>query len=232
MPLRGRCLSGLSSLAFIVSRYGRVLPSVFIIVGASAGSVFADTSCSRPAPELPAASIQTDLQTYKVERTPTGGYAVSIGFVYTNDRAKPVYLPTCRGAHPSVLEKWMKSAWTRIHGKWLQGDWMAAYAPVVRACLGPPNVIAPGDQYSYTFEIEAAPRQSNTVPQFTVPKIQGTYRLVWEIYGSWKRKSFELNGKLPLRARVSNIFQITYQDSIRDSGPPSPKRAALGSTRR
>jgi hypothetical protein len=119
--------------------------------------------------------------------------------VYTNTRARAVYLPTCHGVHPPVLEKWV------------QGAWIETYAQVVPACLGPPEVIGPGEAYHYAFDILAAPRGSNRAPQFTVPEIPGSYRLVWDIYGTWTPSGAEpgLGRKLQLEARVSNAFQLT-----------------------
>lgn len=150
------------------------------------------------APELGSTPIQTDREVYKVERTATG-YTVSIPFVYTNKTGRKVYLPTCNGAHPPVLEKWV------------QGAWIEAYASVALMCQGPPKVVAPGDEYCHTFEILAHPRGSNWLPQFALNKIRGAYRLVWTIYETWTPNSPEpgLGLVLPLEARVSNTFHFT-----------------------
>lgn len=93
--------------------------------------------------------------------------------------------------------------------KWARGSWTIAYAPVVLAWLGPSKIIAPGDDYRYTFDIQAAPQGSNTIPQFAVPEIPGTYRLVWEIYASGRRGPVPgLGRKLPVKARISNTFKL------------------------
>lgn len=107
---------------------------VFVMFGANLGRVCIAEGRYPPAPNNPAAPIQTSSPIYGIERTPAG-HAVSIPFIYTNGTGKKD-LPTCHGVHLPVLEKWVPSAWRRVGGQWLPGDWVVAYEPVVLAGLG------------------------------------------------------------------------------------------------
>ena len=142
--------------------------------------------------------IRTDRGEYVADRT-GGGVSLDVVVRFTNPVAGPVNLPTCHGVHPPVLEKLVG------------GRWVSAYNPPVLACLGPPLVVREGDTLDYTYRIRGAPRGSNTYPQFEVPDVVGTYRLVWHIYdgdGAGYAGAEGSGRLLPLRQRVSNEFRI------------------------
>lgn len=149
------------------------------------------------APETPGAPLRTDQSVYTLKTT-GGTHHLSIGFTFTNPTARRAYVPTCRTPHPPGLEKWQNGAWVR------------AYSPVVLQCLGPPLIIEPGATYTGTLEVNAGRAGANQYPQFQVQSIPGTYRLVWNVLGSWTPDGPEpgLGRPLPLEQRVSNSFRI------------------------
>jgi len=111
---------------------GRASPLLIamLVSAADVNSVSAVDRQRAPAAKFPQAPIQTDSEIYTVERT-AAGYTVTIPFIYTNTTNGKVYLPTCRGVHPPMLEKWTTEAWRRVREKWMQGDWTVAFSPVV-----------------------------------------------------------------------------------------------------
>jgi hypothetical protein len=87
--------------------------------------------------------------------------------------------------------------------------WVVAFAPVVPACLGPPEIIGPGATYEYTYQVQAYLPGSRVMPQFETD-IPGIYRLVWSAYRTWTPNSGEprLGQELPRNAGISNEFEL------------------------
>ncbi|HEX8271387.1 MAG TPA: hypothetical protein VF615_01975 [Longimicrobiaceae bacterium] len=151
--------------------------------------------------------VQPDDESGLVIRTARTEYIVarsgqsldtSIDFTLTNRTDGPAYLVTCRGVHPPVLEK-------RV------GDrWMTAYAAPVLQCLGPPEVVEPGETYPYTFRVSAALPGTSSYPKFEAGAVAGTYRLAWTVYRTWEPGSGRpgLGEQFPREAAVSNEFTL------------------------
>jgi len=141
--------------------------------------------------------IRTDRTEYRVSRN--GPYLeTTIGLSLTNRTEGPVYITTCRGVHPPVLEK-------RV------GDrWVTAYAAPVLQCLGPPEVVEPGETFPYSFRISAGLPGNNNYPRFETGDVEGRYRLAWTIYRTWEPNSGRpgLGEQFPQGAAVSNEFTL------------------------
>jgi hypothetical protein len=154
----------------------------------------------------PAAPILTDQSVYTVQRGAThlddgtlyGRYVqLFIRLRYTNPTTGSIYLPTCHTVSPPVLEK------LEARG------WVTAFAPIVQACLGPPEIIERGRTFEYLYHVQAYLPGSRVMPQFQTA-VPGTYRLVWSAYATWTAYGTEpgIGRELPLEARVSNEFEI------------------------
>jgi hypothetical protein len=142
-------------------------------------------------------AIRTERTEYTVSRTGSSLVA-TIELTLTNGTEGRAYLATCHGVHPPYLQK-------RV------GDrWVTAYAAAVSLCLGPPEVVEPGETYPYTFRVSAAPRGSSSHPQFEVDEVPGTYRLAWAIYRTWEPDGDGpgLGALFPREATVSNEFTL------------------------
>ncbi|HEU0078648.1 MAG TPA: hypothetical protein VFQ76_13410 [Longimicrobiaceae bacterium] len=142
-------------------------------------------------------SIRTERAEYTVSRS--GPYLeTTIGLSLTNGTDGPAYLATCHGVHPPHLEK-------RV------GDrWVPAYAAAVPQCLGPPEVVEPGETFPYSFRVSAVLPGNNDYPSFQVDPVPGTYRLVWTVYRTWEPDggSPGLGEQFPREAAVSNEFTL------------------------
>lgn len=142
-------------------------------------------------------SIRTERAEYTVSRR---GQLLetTIGLSLTNGTEGPAYLVTCHGVHPPHLEK-------RV------GDrWVTAYAAAVPQCLGPPEVVEPGETFPYSFRVSAGLPGSDYHPGFAVDPIPGTYRLVWTVYRTWEPDGDRpgLGEQFPREATVSNEFTL------------------------
>jgi hypothetical protein len=179
--------------------------SVFLLAACAAGSTGPrdDQENSRVESDP---LIRTDRQVYTAKRgtsksedgTVVGRFVeLTIPLRYTNFTGNSIYLPTCLGVNPPVLEKKQGS------------EWVVAYSPAVPACLGPPQVIEPGKTFDYVYQVEGYLPGGNTFPQFET-SVPGTYRIVWGAYGTWTPTSTEpgLGRELPLAKRVSNEFGV------------------------
>lgn len=175
----------------------RWLPVLLAGAVAAAGCAAADTLALGEQPLSRAgAPIRTDRDVYQVRKT-QHSYELTMELAYVNPTSGPVYIPTCHTPHPPALQKWVG------------GEWVTAYSPVVLECLGPPVVIGRGETYRYTYRVEASHRP-NTFPRFEVAEVPGTYRLVWHILGTWEPSGPQpgLGEELPLEQRVSDSFRL------------------------
>ncbi len=150
--------------------------------------------------------IQTERRTYTAQRgeirlpdgTLQGRYIrLLIRLRYSNSNDGPIYLPTCNGINPPILEK--KEG----------GGWVIAYAPIVLACLGPPEIIQPGKAFEYEYRVEGYEPGGRMMPEFNT-EVPGTYRLVWDAYQTWNGNGPETGPglQLPLSDRISNEFEV------------------------
>ncbi len=142
------------------------------------------------------ALIQTDRPVYtaRVDRQTVG---LTIGLLFTNRTNRTAYLAGCGGVDPPALEKQLEEGWT------------LAYAPLVDLCEATPHPVNPGEVYRYTYRVAGGQPEANFFPKFQVREIEGTYRVVWEIYGDWKgRDARAREDLLPLEQRTSNPFQV------------------------
>lgn len=141
--------------------------------------------------------IRTDRTEYTVSRN--GPFLeTTIGVSLANGTEGPAYLTTCRSVNPPVLEK-------RV------GDrWVTAYAATVLLCLGPPEVVEPGETFSYTFRVSAGLPGNNHHPKFMVDDVDGTYRLAWTVNRTWEPDGGKpgLGEQFPREATVSNEFTL------------------------
>lgn len=120
-----------------------------------------------------------------------------IGFTFTNLSDRPLSLLNCRGGYSMTLEKWEK------------GEWVPGWSPVQLQCLSPPIVIGAGDTRDDVLPVRAGRAGSNLYPQFLVPGIDGTYRLViGAAFWDYDHDGPPWGETLSLDLRVSDPFEI------------------------
>lgn len=73
---------------------------------------------------------------------------------YVNRTGTPVFIHSCGGAEPPLLEK-------RVGGQWV-----VALVPVIDLCLGPPITVAPGATYPYEYRLTAGVPGTSAAPQY------------------------------------------------------------------
>lgn len=135
-------------------------------------------------------TLQTDRSEYRLVRT-DGRVEGDIDFRYTNASGRTLYVPRCHTPDPPHLEKQTGSGW------------VVAYAPVVLLCWQTPIAIEPGASYVDTLEVRGWVPGRNAAPEFRVPEIPGTYRLVWSLLVSPNPEGPPEHEQI-----VSNPFQI------------------------
>jgi len=144
------------------------------------------------------APIRTDSDVYALNDS-AGIARIPIRMTYRNNTGKPVYLPTCQGLIPPRLQK-------------RTGDeWVVAYTPMVRMCEGAPVTVQAGDSFDYNFQVVAGMPGTTLIPRFSVSEVPGTYRVLWEIFGTADgnpSRPTALRDPLPLEGQVSNEFQL------------------------
>jgi len=144
----------------------------------------------------PTPLLQTEALSYLLERTELG-YRATIPWTFRNETGAPVYLEHCDGDVRPLLEMDR------------DGLWFPAWEPYRDACASPPIVIQPGATWADTLELFGAPPQSNVMPVFVFPEIEGVYRLVWpRAYATYDRLAGVPGELLPLEQRVSNRFVL------------------------
>ncbi len=113
------------------------------------------------------------------------GIKLTIETEYTNKTGNPVYLIGCGKPSAPILQKYV------------DGQWVTAYAPVEAACLSiPPLKLQNGEIYRETYYVEGYLPGYNFAPTFDVP-VPGRYRLVREIYKKWSDKEQYASELLP-----------------------------------
>jgi hypothetical protein len=139
------------------------------------------------------APFQTDSLVLQLDSTQVG-YMGTLTGGYTNHRASPVYIVNCGGQTGLEFEKLIQDTWTPVWG------------PFVFDCLSPPIVIMPDSTYRFSLHVFAGYRGTHNYPQFSVDKVEGTYRAVWsEVLGTEPAPG---GPPLPPEERRSNVFVI------------------------
>ncbi len=158
--------------------------------------ILAAPACSEPLglEREGAAPIQTDALRYVLEQTPSE-LATVIVYTFRNPTARTAYVGTCTGRWSPELQKE------------IDGEWVHAWSTAEFACLGPPIVIPPRASYTDVVWVSDCYPRENCGPKFAVEEVEGVYRLVWPVLGSYSEDlgSGEL---LPLDQRISNRFLI------------------------
>lgn len=155
-------------------------------------------ACSSPASvdRDPTPLLQTEALSYPLERTKLG-YRATIPWTFRNETGAPVYLAHCDGDVRPLLEMDR------------DGMWFPAWEPYRDPCASPPIVIQPGAIHADTLELFGAPPQSNVMPIFVFPEIEGVYRMVWpRAYATYDTLAGVPGALLPLEQRVSNRFVL------------------------
>lgn len=142
------------------------------------------------------APLQTDRLAYQLQRDGDDNLRVEIPFTYHNRTGKTVYLLNCHADVSPSLQKWQG------------GEWVIAWSPILLLCLSQPIEVESDAVYEYTLHVFAAPRGSTTFPQFEVPEIDGTYRLVWHAPVHDYDHDSPSGTPLTLENRVSNNFTL------------------------
>jgi hypothetical protein len=120
-------------------------------------------------------------------------FKVTINTSYTNRTGGRVYLPVCIEPFQPNLEK-------KVGDKWV-----VVYGAGGRMCRGTPVRIEPGETYRDAFKMEAFWPRRNSNLDFHEKEIDGTYRLVREIYSNYEMWR---EVELPLKERISNEFRL------------------------
>ena len=170
--------------------------SLYVILVASASCLDHSTPAPTSLLQTDSAAILTGATAYELEAG-SGGYAATIGFVFTNPRQAAVYVVNCGGVAPPDLEKLVN------------GEWVRAWSAVVPLCLSPPLVIGAGQEYQGELHLFAGYPGGNTYPKFETSQISGVYRLLWDnVLSSYNSRDYPFGPQLPLEQRVSNSFTL------------------------
>jgi hypothetical protein len=111
-------------------------------------------------------AIRTDRIEYRLHDTGFG-LETEIPFTFRNRAGGPVYVQNCGGNAPPMLQKLE------------DGRWVKAWAAIVLDCLSSPIVIKGGATYADTLRVFGGHPGNNWYPKFDVPRVPGTYRLLW-----------------------------------------------------
>ncbi len=166
-----------------------------ISLAAAAVTLSLAVDCELRDPVSPTDGMLRTGATEYVVRQENGLLRTEIGLTFVNRTGGAVYIPSCHGPYPPVLEKVV------------DGQWVIAYAPIVLLCLEQPVAIAPGKSYDFAYRVHAALPGTNAGPQFSVTPIAGTYRAVWGLF-SEKLADGTTTKPLAAESRTSNTFQL------------------------
>jgi hypothetical protein len=140
------------------------------------------------------APIETDTTFYAL-REDGVGLTTEIWFRFENQRADTLYIVNCRGQLAPALEKQVDDGWE------------AFWFPVVKFCLSPPIVMAPGGKLVDRLEIWGALPGHNYKPAFKSDDVEGVYRLVmYSVVFHYDEYRTGFGDPGPLEYRVSNTF--------------------------
>lgn len=168
----------------------------FSLPALSAAALLA--ACSPP-PSVsrdPGPLLQTDTLAYRLTEDDVG-YRTRIPFTFRNETGGPVYLANCEGDVRPLLEM--------DRG----GIWFPAWEPYRTGCQSPPVIVPEGGTYRDTLSLRGARPESNVMPAFVFPDVEGVYRMVWfQAYATYDTVTGEPGALLPLEQRVSNAFVL------------------------
>jgi hypothetical protein len=137
--------------------------------------------------------IRTDRTLYIASTSLGGGWRTQIIWTFTNPTDQLVSVANCLGSTFLKLQKWVG------------GEWIDAWSPIIPLCLSPPIQVAAGAIHTDTLDFFAAFPGTNAGPQLEVNDINGAYRLVWSPVLNYNDGSGD---PLPLEQRVSNAFEM------------------------
>ena len=144
----------------------------------------------------PGPLLQTSEGQYELEWT-GNGYRSVIPYTFENRTLDTVFLVNCNGATPPMLE--VKQ----------DGQWVAAWYPVLLLCLSPAIEIQPGDLYRDTLRFFGALPDSGVLPAFEQEPVEGIYRLRWtKALTSFDPDSTPFGEPLDYSNSVSNAFSL------------------------
>lgn len=176
-----------------------LLLSVLAIASAGSASCAREAVAPTPSSSLGTsedAPVVTNATRYDLQPV-TNGWRGSIRYTFINKTQRTVSLLNCNGQYSVRLEQRQASGWVN------------AWAPAVQECLSPPLQLEPGASLPGEIQIFAGRAGSNVYPQFSVPQIDGVYRLVIEsAYFDYDHSGPPWGDVLPIEKRVSSPFEI------------------------
>lgn len=182
--------------------YLAALGAVGAIVGFWAGLAVDSARCDGERRGTLAIVTDRDTVVLRKEGSGRGAYLTgTMEFAFTNPLEHPVHVPGCQRPSPPVLEKW------------IDGEWVLAYANPIALCLTiPPYEIGPGEtvRHEYRFFDDLSSRIG--FRRLPVEEIPGTYRMVWEVFGEVDEGV--ARDPIPLEHRISNVFTIELEDAV------------------
>jgi hypothetical protein len=142
------------------------------------------------------ADFQTDSSSYTLAVNSVG-YVTTIGYTYTNTTSQTANFVNCLGGTDTELQKLTNDQWTTV------------WSPVMLACLSPPIIVAPGQQYRGRINVFSGFPGANFFPVFSTPDISGTYRVLWtQLVSDYQSNGQSFGAPLSIDHRVSNQFTI------------------------
>lgn len=140
--------------------------------------------------------LTTDRHVYDLLVRPDGWQEVTIVFDYENRSNQDVYVPSCQAPYPPDIEKLV------------DGKWLLTWDTPENQCISDPLIIEPGQVYTDTLRVVAAPPESDRPERFLQVPVGGTYRLVWTrvVWNYVGRPPW--GDELPLSLRASNPFEL------------------------
>jgi hypothetical protein len=159
------------------------------------GSLQSLVACQTLVPSRRPASVLLRTDSTVIGAHHSGFYYIAkIGFILVNTTPEPISRRGCGGPGWPYLEKKV-------------GDrWVAAYSPVVAACLTLPDWSLPsGATYRGLLDLMAFEPGHNAAPELMVDSIDGIFRLTW---GFAQGTDPSVKGVRKVES-VSNEFRIT-----------------------
>jgi hypothetical protein len=143
------------------------------------------------------AALQTSEGRYELQDA-GAAWRVRILATFTNRTGRTVFVHTAGGNQPTYHLDRLEN-----------GTWTLGFAPVELLIATPPRLIPPGSSQTDTITVLAA-KPGRGEPRFTSATIAGTYRLVYDLYGTETADGVvsNLSDPLPLELRASNPFEI------------------------
>jgi hypothetical protein len=119
-------------------------------------------------------------------------FPLEIQLSYTNSSTMTLYITDCHGS-------------TQIFEKYIDEQWLVPYLRSVYSCLQIFEV-EPSETFKHTFIVNT--RLLAEQLNLTNPKMEGDYRITWDIYTNLDESGVALQTLLPLEQRISSTFRI------------------------